>query len=274
MAGLVVWVLAVALLYARVLLGLAANWQSDPTYSHGWLIVPIALALLWRQRRRLRALPLRPSPLGLLVLGASLTVYVAGVLGAELFLTRVSLIGVLAGSLLYSAGWHHLRVAAFPLAFLLFMIPLPAIVFDRLAVDLQLMASGIGERLLQSADVAVLRDGNILRLATVSLEVNDACSGIRSLMTLLSVTTLMAYLSDSGAIRRLVIAAGAVPIAIGLNGVRIAGTGLAALRFGPTVAAGAVHEAAGFVVFAAAVACVCALQVALQRVPAATVETA
>lgn len=265
MVGLVVWGAAAAVLYARVLVNLAANWQNDATYSHGWLVAPVAVALLWRQRDRLRLLPLEPSPAGLALLALSLAVYAAGTLGAELFLTRISLIGVLAGSLLFAAGWKHLRIAAFPLAFLIFMIPLPAVIFDRIAVELQLVASTLGERMLQSADVAVLRDGNVLRLATVSLEVNEACSGIRSLMTLVSITTLMAYVLETGWTRRLVIAAGAVPLAVGLNGVRIAATGLAALRFGPRVAEGAVHEATGFIVFLAALACMCAIHLAMHR---------
>jgi exosortase len=267
MSGLAVWVFAVALLYGRVLMALAANWQSDASYSHGWVIAPIALALLWRQRDRFRALPLEPSKAGLLVLALSLLLYVTGTLGAELFLVRTSLIGVLAGTLLYAAGWRHLRAAAFPLMFLIFMIPLPAVVFERLAVQLQLVASTLGERMLQALDVSVVRDGNVLRLATVSLEVNEACSGIRSLITLLAVTTLMAYLFETDWPRRIAIAAGALPLAIGLNGIRIAATGLAALRFGPGVASGAVHEAAGFVVFVVAVGCVCGLHVALHHAP-------
>src|SRR4051794_19006872 len=138
MVGLAVWGVAIAVVYGRVLVALAANWQTDASYSHGWVVAPIALALLWRQRHRFRTLPLSPSVAGLFVLVASLALYAVGTLGAELFLVRVSVIGVLAGTLLYAAGWRHLRVAAFPLLFLIFMIPLPAVVFDRLAVQLQL----------------------------------------------------------------------------------------------------------------------------------------
>jgi exosortase len=279
MAGLAVWTVAMALLYGRALIALAANWQSDANYSHGWVIAPIALALLWRQRERFRALPPKPSNAGLAVILTSISLYVVGTLGAELFLVRVSLIGVLAGTLLYAAGWRHLQLAAFPLAFLLFMIPLPAVVFDRVAVQLQLIASGLGERMLQNLDVAVVRDGNVLQLSTIALEVNDACSGIRSLMTLLAVTTLMAYLFEADWPRRIVIAAGALPLALALNGIRIAATGLAALRFGPWVASGTVHEAAGLAVFVVAVAGLCMLHAAMHRLPArirfaSTAETA
>jgi len=261
--GLVAWALTAALLYAPVLVKLVRQWAADETYSHGFLIAPIALFLLWQQRDRLKQTPIRPSNLGLVVIGVSLALYALGSLGAELFLTRISLIGVLAGTVLFVFGWQHLRLVAFPLGFLIFMIPLPAVVFDRVAVSLQLVASQLGEQLLRLVNVPVLRDGNVLTLATITLEVNDACSGIRSLMALLSVATLIGHFSASTPLRRWSIAFAAVPVAIALNGVRIAMTGLAASRFGPAVASGTIHAASGWVVFIAALAVVWALHHAL-----------
>jgi len=261
--GLVAWALTAALLYAAVLVKLVRQWAADETYSHGFLIAPIALFLLWQQRDRLKQTPIRPSNLGLVVIGVSLALYALGSLGAELFLTRISLIGVLAGTVLFVFGWQHLRLVAFPLGFLIFMIPLPAVVFDRVAVSLQLVASQLGEQLLRLVNVPVLRDGNVLTLATITLEVNDACSGIRSLMALLSVATLIGHFSASTPLRRWSIAFAAVPVAIALNGVRIAMTGLAASRFGPAVASGTIHAASGWVVFIAALAVVWALHHAL-----------
>jgi exosortase len=161
---------------------------------------------------------------------------------------------------LYAFGWEHLRLVAFPLAFLVFMIPLPAIVFDRATVSLQLVASRLGEDLLRAADVPVLRDGNILTLPTITLEVNDACSGIRSLMALLSVAALVGYFSDAARWQRALLVFAALPIAIGLNGARIALTGLAASRFGPAAASGAVHAASGWLVFVLALGVIWALQ--------------
>ena len=259
MFGLAAWTGALAWLYGPVLVGLARQWRDDSTYSHGWVIAPLALMLAWRQRQQFRAAARQPSTVGLAIVIASLAVFVGGTLAAELFLTRVSLIGVVAGSVLYGFGRTHFRLLAFPIAFLIFMIPLPAILFDRVAVSLQLVASALGEQLLRSTGVAVLRDGNLLRLASVTLEVNDACSGIRSLMALVAVTTLAGYLFEPNQSRRVAVAAAAVPLAIGLNAVRITATGLAALRFGPWAASGAVHEATGAVVFVAAIACVCAV---------------
>ena len=164
MVGVGAWVLSAAVLYAAVLVKLVEQWATDPTYSHGFLVAPIALFLVWQQRDRLRRTSSRPSAFGLVLIGGSLGLYMLGSLGAELFVTRASLIGVIAGTVLYVFGWNHLRIVAFPLAFLVFMIPLPAIVFDRATVSLQLVASRMGEELLRAADVPVLRDGNILTL--------------------------------------------------------------------------------------------------------------
>jgi exosortase len=260
MIGAGAWVLAAALLYAGVVVKLVHQWGADPTYSHGFLVPPIALFLAWQERDRWRAATPRPSALGLGLIVLSLGLYMLGSLGAELFVTRVSLLGVIAGTVLFVYGWSHLRLVAFPLAFLVFMIPLPAIVFDRATVSLQLVASRMGEDLLRAADVPVLRDGNILTLPTITLEVNDACSGIRSLMALLSVAALVGYFSEAAPWQRVLIGFSALPIAIGLNGVRIAVTGLAASRFGPAAASGAIHEATGWLVFVLALGVVLALQ--------------
>src|SRR5947209_2113932 len=143
MLALVAWIGSMALLYGPVLIKMARQWQDDPTYSHGWVVAPIALMLAWRQRDRLREAAREPSQLGLLIVVASLLVFVAGSLAAEIFLTRVSLVGVLAGTILYSLGWSHFRLLAFPVCFLVFMIPLPAVLFDRASVSLQLVASGL-----------------------------------------------------------------------------------------------------------------------------------
>jgi exosortase len=254
------WVLAAALLYAGVLAKLVQQWGSDPTYSHGFVVPPIALFLVYLERDRLRRASLRPSALGLVVIAFGLALYVLGSLGAELFVTRLSLIAVLAGTVLYAFGWNHLRLVAFPIAFLLFMIPLPAIVFDRATVSLQLVASQMGENMLRAADIPVLRDGNILTLPTILLDVNDACSGIRSLMALVSISALVGYFSEAAAWKRGLIVASALPLAIGLNGVRIAATGMAASRFGPAAASGTVHTASGWVVFVVALGVVWGLQ--------------
>src|SRR5687767_4222208 len=125
-----------AVLYRDVIVTLVGDWATDDNYSHGFLIVPIALYLAWERRDKLRAIPLHPHPLGLLIVMGSVAVLAAGTIGAELFLTRISIIGALAGSIVFLCGWRHLHALTFPLAFLLLMVPLPSIVFNKITFPL------------------------------------------------------------------------------------------------------------------------------------------
>jgi exosortase len=269
-AGLA-WLTAVIALYGRVVVKLASDWQADESYSHGLLVAPVALFLIWRERDRIRHAPLRPSAAGLIVVAGALGLFVAGSLGAELFTTRASLVLLVAGTILYAFGWAHLRLLAFPVAFLLFAIPLPATIFDQLTQSLQLVSSRLGEQLLRTVDVPVLRDGNVLTLSTVTLQVTDACSGIRSLMSLLAMSSLAAYLFEPTRVRRATLMFSAVPLAIALNGLRLAVTGAAAFRYGPDAARGLIHETSGWAIFVAALTCIWMLHGAMQwlsrRVP-------
>jgi len=236
-------------LYRQVIVTLVAAWWTDGNYSHGFLIVPIAAYLAWERRARFAAAPLRPSVAGLILVVGSLLVLAGGVLGAELFGTRISIVGTLAGVVLFLFGWARLRVMAFPLAFLLLMIPLPAIVFNQVTFPLQLLASRVGEFALGSVDIPVLREGNVLVLANTTLEVAEACSGIRSLVSLLTLGIVYGYFADQRTWVRAVIACSTIPVAILTNGARVAGTGVAVHFVGPTAADGFIHESAGWAVF-------------------------
>jgi len=251
------------LLFYPVFAGLVSNWQTDDNYSHGFLIVPIALYFAWERRGKLVDLPLRGSWLGLLVIVASLGVLVAGRLGAELFLSRIPIIGVLAGCILFLAGWAHLRVLAFPLLFLLLMIPIPAIIFNQIAFPLQLLASRFGEFALQAADIPVLREGNVIILANTQLEVAEACSGIRSLISLLTLGILFGYFTHPGTLVRWIMALTTIPVAIVANGFRVAGTGIAAHYYGPEAAEGFFHTFSGWLVFVVALIILVALHRAI-----------
>jgi len=245
---------AFAVLYRGVIVKLVSDWAHDDNYSHGFLILPIALYFVWERRRKLLAMTPSPSALGLLVVIGSIATLVAGVLGAELFLTRVSIIGLIGGVVLYTLGWRHLRVLAFPIAFLILMVPLPAIVFNQIAFPLQLLASRFGESTLQAAAIPVLREGNVIYLANTTLEVAEACSGIRSLVSLLTLGIVYGYFTDGRGWMRWLIALATVPIAIVTNGMRVAGTGIAAHYYGPEAAQGFFHEFSGWLVFVAAFA--------------------
>jgi exosortase len=239
-------------LYAPVVAKLVYDWTQDENYSHGFLIVPLAMFFAWERRRRVGAAPNAPSWAGLLLVLAALALVIVGTLGAELFLTRVSLIVMIAGALLFLHGWSRLRILGWPLAFLLLMIPLPAIVFNQIAFPLQLLASRVGTTAIQACAVPVLREGNVIILANTSLEVADACSGIRSLIALLTLGIVYGYFADPRPWMRVVIALATIPIAIAANAARVAGTGVLAHYYGPQAAEGFFHTFSGWLVFVAA----------------------
>ena len=238
--------------YLPVLTSLARQWASDENYSHGFLVAPFAIYLGWLRRRELAAQPIRPHWIGLVVVACSLAFLIAGRLGAELFLTRVSLVGLLAGTVVFLYGLGHLRLLAFPVAFLLLMIPLPAVVFNQIAFPLQLLASRVGASVLDAASIPVLREGNVLVLPTITLQVVEACSGIRSLVSLLTLAIIVGALTERRLWARVLLAALAFPVAIVANAARVAGTGLMAEWIGPQTAQGFLHEFSGWVMFVVA----------------------
>jgi exosortase len=254
MAAALILVGAVGWLYSGVLAALARQWATDDDYSHGFFVVPLAAFFAWERRAALLAAVRRPSLMGLALLAASLICFVAGQLGAELFLTRISLIGVLAGLVLFVAGVEHLRILAFPLAFLLLMVPLPEIIFNRITFPLQMIASRLGETAIAASGIPVLREGNILVLPGRALEVAEACSGIRSLMTLIMLAIVLGYFTERRTGVRVAIVIAAVPIAVLANAIRVTGTGLMSYWVGPAAADGFFHGFSGWIVFVVALA--------------------
>jgi len=271
--GLLLIALGSGLVYWRVVVKLVSDWYHDDNYSHGFLIVPLAVYFVWERREKLRKIPVAPSTFGLVVVLGSVMVLIAGILGSELFLTRISIMGTIIGVVLYLFGWQHLRALAFPVAFLLLMIPIPAIIFNRIAFPLQLLASQFGESAMGLANVPVLREGNVLILANTTLEVAEACSGIRSLVSLLTLAIVFGYFSDPRGWVRTVLALSSVPVAIVTNGFRVAGTGIAAHQFGAAAAEGFFHEFSGWLVFVAAFVLMLAVQRAIVRLAPSADET-
>ena len=240
---------AMLIVYWGVLYELVRAWYTDDNYSHGFFIVPLAAYFAWERRATFASKPIKSSAFGLVVVAVSLLMFVGGTLGAELFLSRVSVIGVLTGATLYLFGWQRLYVLFFPLAFLVLMIPLPAIIFNKIAFPLQLLASNVGEYTINSLDIPIFREGNVLILANAQLEVAEACSGIRSLVSLFTLGLVFGYFVDQRAWVRGVIAVSSIPVAILANGLRVASAGVAAHNFGPAGAEGLFHEFSGWAVF-------------------------
>jgi exosortase len=246
LGSLTVW------LYAPVLVPMMRQWYADPNYSHGMLIPLLAGYFVWERRHRLMGLTPRPSWVGLALLLCGFLLLLVGQVGAELFLQRISLLVVCAGLIRFVAGRDALAVLTFPIAFLIFMIPLPAIVLNAVAFPLQLFAAQVATTCLVALDVPVLREGNVISLASTTLEVAEACSGIRSLMSLLALGTVYAYFTEQVMWKRWVIVIAAVPVAIAANAFRVAGTGVLAHYLGEEAAQGFYHDFSGWLVFVVA----------------------
>jgi exosortase len=268
---------ALVLVFWQVFVRLFDAWTNDGNYSHGWLIIPLAAYFAWERRAQFASTPIQSSAFGLVVLIGSMGVLLAGLLGAELFLSRIAIVGAVIGIVLYLYGWRRLKILAFPIGFLLLMIPIPAIIFQQIAFPLQLFASEFGEFCMSAAKIPVLREGNVLILANTTLEVAEACSGIRSLISLITLAIVFGYFSDPRPWVRAVIVASAIPVAIIANGARVAGTGMAAQWYGPEAAQGFFHEFSGWVVFVVAFALMLAVHrviLLVSRRPAAPLEIA
>jgi exosortase len=263
---IVALVVAIGAMYAGVFAALVRQWASDDNYSHGFFVIPLSLYFAWTRRDQLAQAPSKPGVTGLILIAGSLLVWAAGILGSELFLTRVSLIGVIAGTIWFVWGRDHARILAFPVLFLLLMIPLPSIIFNQLAFPLQLVASEVGESAIAAAGIPVLREGNVLHLPARTLEVAEACSGIRSLVSLLFLAIVLGRFTDLGPRGRVLLALGAIPIAIIANAARVAGTGLTAEWIGPAAAEGFFHTFSGWLMFVVAFSALLALQQILSRV--------
>jgi exosortase len=243
---------ALAWLYAGVAVGLVRQWATDDDYSHGFFVLPLAAFFVWERRAALKGAVRRPTLLGLPVLVGGLLCFIAGQFGSELFLSRVSIIGILAGLVLFLLGPRHFRILAFPLGFLVLMVPLPNILFNHIAFPLQMLASQVGESAIAASGIPVLREGNILLLPGRSLEVAEACSGIRSLISLLMLAIVLGYFLERRVGARIAIALAAIPIAVLANATRVAGTGLASYWISPAAADGFFHTFSGWIMFVVA----------------------
>ena len=236
-------------LYGPTLGRLFKDWLHNPDYSHGFFIPPIAAAYLWRKRQILRSLPIKPANSGLAVALLSQVIFIVGYLGADLFLERVSFLILMAGAILYFAGWHALRQVGIVLLLFLLAIPLPGVVFNSVAGPLQLAASYMAERLLDVLGIPVFREGNLLQLNHQTLNVTEACSGIRSLATLITGGVVVGYFLPSRWWLRPVFVLSSIPIALGVNALRVAGTGVLGQAWGEKWASGFLHLFSGWVVF-------------------------
>lgn len=244
--------------YAPILYRMANQWATDENMGHGFFVPIVAGYVVWQRRDQLAATPARTNWWGLAVVIFAGLLSVVATLGVELFTARLSFIVALVGSVLFLGGTQWVKLLSFPLALLLFMIPIPAIIYSALTLRLQMLASELGEILITAMGIPVLREGNTLKLPSQTLDIVDACSGIRSLLSLMFLSLVYSYFTDKKVWMRWALLAATVPIAIGANGIRVAVTGLLS-EIDPKLATGGYHEAEGYIVFVIALAALIAV---------------
>ena len=251
--------------YFPILKHLVEQWLTDEDVGHGFFVPLVSGYIVWQRRAELMAIDWKPAwwGLGLLVWGG-FQAYI-GLLGAELFLQRTAFLISLVGLLLVLGGTRLVKELAFPLLLLPFMIPIPTVVYNRITFPLQLFASQVAEIALGAINIPVLREGNVLELASQKLSVAEACSGIRSLLSLSFLSLVYAYFFDSKVWMRWALFIGVLPIAILANAGRVTITGILS-EYNTELARGFFHEVEGFIIFAIAFAMLFVLHVVVNKV--------
>jgi exosortase len=258
-------VVVLGITYHQVVTAMVRDWSVDDNASHGFFIPLISGYLVWMRRSALAAAPVGESKVGLGLAAGAAAMLVAGWLAAEFFTMRLSLVLALCGCVLFWLGKDVFSRLLTPLLFLIFMIPIPAIVYDTVALPLKLFVSWFSVGVLKALGMMVVREGNVIMFPNITLEVVDACSGLRSLTSLLALATAYALIFVRRPWQRLVLVISAIPIAVGANVVRVVGTGILARRFGAAAAEGFFHEFTGLATFALALVMLVCLHQILRR---------
>jgi exosortase len=261
----VIWVgLLLGVCYAPILATLAKNWYGDPDMGHGFFVPAIAGWIVWTTRHKIDGVEARTNWWGLAVMILGMVQLYLATLGAELFTARTSFVVSLIGAVLFLGGTKILRAFAFPIFLLFFMVPIPAIIYNQLTFRLQIIASEAAEQAISILQIPIIREGNVLELANQKLNVVEACSGIRSLLTLTFLTLVYGYFFEKRTWLRVVLFLATIPIAIVANAGRVTLTGVAS-TFNPALAEGLFHEAEGWVIFMIAFAILIALHQMILR---------
>ena len=248
LVALFLFLAALFFLYFPILKKLVYDWWIDPNYSHGFLIPIFSLYFIWLKKDRFDVQKIKPSWWGLLIVFCGLGLLLLGWIAGELFTQRVSFLVVLWGGLYFLFGWSWARELIFPVGLLFFSIPIPYVIYNSLTFPLKLLATKLATNLLQMIGMSVYRDGNIIVLPNTTLEVIDACSGIRSLISLLAICTILSYFLRKFWAKAVLILA-SIPIAIAVNVLRIFITGILSNKYGQRAAEGFFHTFSGLAVF-------------------------
>jgi exosortase len=245
----IAWFSALLILcFLPVLYQMGKEWIELEEMGHAFFVPPLAAWVIWNDRSRLMKIPNKTNKWGLALVIWGGCQLIAGTLGAEYFIARTAFLISMAGVILYLAGWAFLRALAFPLILLLFMIRIPAILYNEITFPLQLFASSVAESTLWAVGIPALREGNVLELPSQRLQVVEACSGIRSLLSLSFLSLVYAYFFDEKKWMRVVLLIATVPIAVAANAFRVTLTGILS-EYKRELAEGFFHTAEGWIVF-------------------------
>lgn len=254
----------VSLLYGRSVAGMVGDWYRDDNYAHGFLVPLIAGYFIYERWDDLKASRVVPSLAGLAIVLVALLQLTIGTVGLEYFTIRSSLVVLVAGIVLFIWGSGVFRTLRLPIGYLLFMVPLPYIIHDQIAFPLKQFVSRVSVAVMHLLGVTVVRDGNIIMFPGITLEVADACSGIRSLVSILALSIAYAFFLQISPLKRWIVILSSIVIAIAANALRVIITGILASYHGARVAEGFFHEFAGLAVFALAMAMLVALGLLLR----------
>lgn len=254
-------------LYSPVLMSMGHDWKTNDNYSHGFFIPLISGYMIYAMKEKLHPLQTKPANWGLLLLLLGLCQLYVARMGSEYFLQRSSIIPVLLGIVLFLLGAPYLRKLLVPIFYLIFMVPLPAIIWNKIAFPMQLFSSAVTERVIQTIGIPVFREGNVLHLAQTTLEVVDACSGLRSLVSMFALSAAFSWFSGLSTSKKWLLFIAAAPIAIFANIIRLTGTAGLASMYGEKVAQGFLHEFSGLFTFAFGLLILFMTSRLLQRAP-------
>jgi exosortase len=240
-----------------ILTSMYGSWFDENAYmEHGILVIPAAAYMAWAKKDQLRLIPRQPSVWGVAFLFWGALQAVFGIAAQWIWVERMAFLVSLVGCILAGFGWRMVKELIYPLCTLILMVAPPTFIFERLTLSLQLLASRLGESSLEALGYSVLRQGNVLEMVGIKLSVEEACSGIRSLLAIIFMCVLYNYFFVQGNRMRILILVMSIPIAILGNAVRIVATGIAS-QYNPSLVSGTAHEAFGYVsVVAAAAGCV------------------
>ena len=246
---LIAWFSALLiLLFFPVLKVMVKEWATDEDMGHAFFVPLVAGYIVWKNREKIRSVPVKPFwPAVLLVLWGFCQMLL-GFLGADFFVARTAFLIAVVGVIWTIAGTAVLRVLAFPLFLLLFMIRIPLFIYQQITFPLQIFASRVAAFCLQLIGIPVLRDGNILELPSQRLEVVEACSGIRSLLSLSFLSLAYAQFFDDRKWMKVVLFVATIPIAVVANASRVTITGIFS-EYKKEWAEGAYHTFEGWVIF-------------------------